>query len=237
MLLPSPLVRGRLIRRYKRFFADVALDDGTTITAHCPNTGTMHGLLGEGLEVWLSRSDNPKRKLAHTWELVHDDTWPPGALVGINPIRANAIVAEAIETGVVPGVSGYETVKREVPYGEGSRVDFFLSGGTGPDCYLEVKNVHLCRQTGLAEFPDAVTSRGARHLRELAAMVEAGHHATMVFLVQREDCDRFTVAADLDPAYAEALDMAEKAGVEVICLACRLSVTEIAADRSIEFIR
>jgi sugar fermentation stimulation protein A len=236
MLLPSPLVGGHLVRRYKRFFADVTLDDGTVVTAHCPNTGTMHGLNAPGLRVWLSRSDNPKRKLAHTWDLVEETTGEATHFVGINPLRANKIVAEALAAQHFDRLAGYETVRPEVRYGDHSRVDFLLSGGDRPDCYVEVKNVHLKRERGLAEFPDAVTSRGAKHLHELARMVEGGHRAVMLYLVQRDDCDRFAVAADLDPAYAKALDMAVGAGVEVVCVKCRLTLTEIAADHSIEFI-
>jgi sugar fermentation stimulation protein A len=231
MILPSPLTHGRLVRRYKRFFADVALDDGTVVTAHCPNTGTMEGVAEPGSEVWLSRSDNPKRKLAHTWELVR----PAGAtsLVGINPMAANRIVAEAFEKGVARP-PGYDAVRREVPYGEKSRVDFLLTGNGQPDCYAEVKNVHLMRTPGLAEFPDAVTARGTKHLGELAAVKRAGYRALMIFLVQREDCDRFAVAADIDPAYGAALDQALAAGVEVLCLACRVGLTDISVARTID---
>lgn len=232
MILPSPLAHGRLVRRYKRFFADVALDDGTAVTAHCPNTGTMAGVAEPGSEVWLSHSDNPKRKLAYTWELVR----PTGAaaLVGINPMAANRIVAEAFENGVARP-EGYDTVRREVPYGTGSRVDFLLTGAGRPDCYVEVKNVHLMRTPGLAEFPDAVTARGTKHLGELATVKQAGHRALMIFLIQREDCDRFAVAADIDPAYDTALDVALAAGVEVLCLACRVELTDISVARTIEF--
>ncbi len=232
MELPSPLLSGRLVRRYKRFFADVVLDeDGTTVTAHCPNTGTMLGLCDPGLEVWLSRSDNPKRKLPLTWELARDG----GHLVGIHPLRANAVAGEALEAGRVPGVSEYDSVKREVRYGQGSRVDFLLSQEGAPDCYVEVKNVHLCREPGLAEFPDAVTARGTKHLKELSSVVAARERAIMLYLVQRQDCERFSVARDIDPAYAKALRMALDAGVEVVCLACSLSLEKIQASHSIEF--
>ena len=232
MDLPSPLLGGHLVRRYKRFFADVVLNDGETVTAHCPNTGTMLGLCDSGMEVWLSRSDNPQRKLAFTWEFArHGDS-----LVGINPLRANTLAGEALEGGMVSSLEGYQTIRREVPYGDRSRVDFLLSGENRLDCYVEVKNVHLKRQPGLAEFPDAVTARGAKHLRELTTVVAAGGRAAMLYLVQREDCERFAVAEDIDPAYAEALKMAVDAGVEVICLGCRLSTAKIVANRSIEFL-
>jgi len=231
MILPSPLLSGRLVRRYKRFFADVILDDGREVTAHCPNTGTMHGVAEPDSEVWLSVSDNPKRKLPYTWELVRAD----GTLVGINPLNANRVVAAALEAGTVPGLDQYGTVRREVKYGEGSRIDFLLSEPDLPDCYVEVKNVHLVRQEGLAEFPDAVTSRGAKHLAELARMKAAGNRALMLFLVQRADCDRFEAATDIDPAYGAALQSAQDEGVEVLCLACQVGLTDITVARQIDF--
>lgn len=231
MILPSPLLSGRLMRRYKRFFADVVLDDGREVTAHCPNTGTMLGVAEPDSEVWLSVSDNPKRKLPYTWELVRAD----GTLVGINPLNANRVVAAALEAGTVPGLDQYGTVRREVKYGEGSRIDFLLSEPDLPDCYVEVKNVHLVRQEGLAEFPDAVTSRGAKHLAELARMKAAGNRALMLFLVQRADCDRFEAATDIDPAYGAALQSAQDEGVEVLCLACRVGLTDITVARQIDF--
>ena len=231
MILPSPLLSGRLVRRYKRFFSDVLLNDGRSVTAHCPNTGTMLGVAEPDSEVWLSVSDNPKRKLPYTWELVRAD----GALVGINPLNANRVISGALETGAVPGVDQYGSIRREVRYGEGSRVDFLLSEPGLPDCYVEVKNVHLARQNGLAEFPDAVTARGAKHLAELARVKAAGNRALMLFLVQREDCDRFQVAKDIDPAYGAALGAAVEAGVEVLCLACQVSLTDITVVRRIPF--
>ena len=231
MILPSPLLSGRLVRRYKRFFCDVLLKDGRSVTAHCPNTGTMLGVAEPDSEVWLSVSDNPKRKLPYTWELVRAD----GALVGINPLNANRVISGALETGAVPGVNQYGSIRREVRYGEGSRVDFLLSEPGLPDCYVEVKNVHLARQNGLAEFPDAVTARGAKHLAELARVKAAGNRALMLFLVQREDCDRFQVAKDIDPAYGAALGAAVEAGVEVLCLACQVSLTDITVVRRIPF--
>ncbi|MCX8230967.1 MAG: DNA/RNA nuclease SfsA, partial [Alphaproteobacteria bacterium] len=176
-------------------------------------------------------SDNPKRKLPYTWELVRAD----GALVGINPLNANRVISGALETGAVPGVDQYGSIRREVRYGEGSRVDFLLSEPGLPDCYVEVKNVHLARQNGLAEFPDAVTARGAKHLAELARVKAAGNRALMLFLVQREDCDRFQVAKDIDPAYGAALGAAVEAGVEVLCLACQVSLTDITVVRRIPF--
>lgn len=219
MLLPIPLKRGTLIRRYKRFLADIALDTGEEITAHCPNPGSMLGLNASGVRVWVSRSDNPKRKLAHTWEVVEIEG---GVLAGINTNRPNKLVAEALAAGTIPTLTGYD-VRPEVKYREGSRIDFLLTAPDRPDCYLEVKNVHMMREPGLAEFPDCVTKRGAKHMNDLAAMRAEGHRAVVLFAVQMTDCDRFAPAADIDPGYAAAFRRAVEAGVEALCHACDFS--------------
>jgi len=223
MLFPSPLSRGTLVSRYKRFFADVALDDGTEITAHCPNPGAMLGLNTPGLRAYVSRSDDPKRKLAHTLELVEAD----GGLVGINTMAPNRLVAEALAADHFPELTGYATHRREVRYGENSRVDFLLEAPDRPPCWLEIKNCHLRRTGTLAEFPDCVAARSLKHLRELTAMVEAGQRAVMLFVIQRTDCDAFSACAELDPAYAKGLTEAAARGVEVLAYACEISTEAV----------
>jgi sugar fermentation stimulation protein A len=227
MLLPQPMAKARLARRYKRFFADVILAGGEAATAHCPNPGSMLGLAEPGLEVWLSWSDAPKRKLPWTWELAEAD----GGLVGLNTMSPNRLVAEALAEGLIPELSGYATHRREVRYGEASRVDFLLEEAGRPHCYLEVKNCHLRRTGSLAEFPDCVAARSTRHLKELARQVAAGARAVQLFVIQRTDCDRFAACADLDPTYARALDAAAAAGVEVLCYACDISPTHVRIAR------
>jgi sugar fermentation stimulation protein A len=226
MRFPAPLIEGRLVRRYKRFLADVELDDGQVVVAHCPNPGSMLGLKEAGAQVWLSEAQNPARKLRYTWELLRVD----GRLVGINTNHPNGIVAEAVAAGAVPELAGYPGQRREVRYGKNSRIDLLLEDETRPICYVEVKNVHLKRE-GPAEFPDSVTARGAKHLVELGDMVAEGHRAVMFYLVQREDCESFRVAADIDPTYAAGLEEARGRGVEAICYCCKISPEAIVLDR------
>jgi sugar fermentation stimulation protein A len=221
-----PLVRGRLERRYKRFLADVTLADGTQVTAACPNTGAMLGLTEPGFTVWLSRSDSPTRKYPHTWELVEIAGL---GLVGVNTGNPNRIVAEAIETNLLEGLAGYGSLRREVNYGENSRIDLLLEGEGRPPCYVEVKNAHLFRRPGLVEFPDCVTARGTKHLRELARMVAGGARAAMVYLVQAAGPRRLRLADDLDPTYFEAFGDARKAGVEAFALCCNVTPGGITA--------
>lgn len=235
MKFTHSLVPGILIQRYKRFLADVTTAGGVTVTASCPNTGSMLGLTKPGSKVWLSESDSPTRKYRHTWEMIEADLGTGPHLVGINTGRPNALVTEAIETGTIAELAGYPMLRREVKYGLDSRIDVLLSGGRdNRDCYVEVKNVHLMRENGLAEFPDSKTERGAKHLRELANMVGEGHRAVMVFLVQRSDAESFKLARDIDPAYAAAFQAAAASGVEMLCYKCQLSPTEIAVEKRIE---
>jgi sugar fermentation stimulation protein A len=236
MRFPSPLVRGRLVQRYKRFLADVRLDSGEAITAACPNTGAMLGLNIPGATVWLSRSEAANRKYPHTWEMVEADLGDGPTLVGINPLHPNRLVGEAIAAGGIKKLGGYESLRREVKYGEASRIDLLLEDSRKGRCYVEVKNVHLMRSAGRAEFPDSVTTRGAKHLRELAAMVAQGHRAVMVYLIQRADAESFSISGDLDPGYAEAFRAAHDAGVEALAYSCRLSPEEIAVDRAVRLV-
>lgn len=230
MLFPSPLLRGRLVQRYKRFLADVVLDTGETVTATCPNTGSMKGLTEPGSIVWLSTSDSKTRKYKHTWEMIENDLGAGPVLVGINTGHPNKILTEAIEAGMIAPLAGYASLKREQKYGKNSRIDILLQDEAKGTAYVEIKNVHLMRKAGLAEFPDSVTERGAKHLGELAEMVAAGHRAVMVFLVQRGDATRVSLARDIDKVYGAAFDAAIAAGVEAIAVRCRLSQTEIAVD-------
>jgi sugar fermentation stimulation protein A len=219
MEFATPLVRGRLLRRYKRFLADVMLEDGRETTAHCPNPGAMLGLDAPGSAIWLEPAP-PGRKLPYSWKLVELDA---GHLAGIDTGVPNRVVAEALAAGRVPALTGYDAFRPEVRYGTASRVDFLATGPGLPPAYVEVKNVHLRRDGDWAEFPDCVTSRGARHLRELAAMVAAGHRALMLYVVQRTDCARMRLAADLDPAYARAFAEAQAGGVEAVAHAARIT--------------
>jgi sugar fermentation stimulation protein A len=232
MRLP-PLQRGTLILRYKRFLADVRLDDGRLVTAACPNTGSMLGLCTPGSLVWLSQSDNPTRRYPLTWELVQADLGRGPLLVGINTGHPNKLVAEAVTAGRIRALAGYPTLRREVKYGRNSRIDLLLECATKGLCYVEIKNVHLSRRHGLAEFPDSITARGVKHLAEMSEMVRQGHRAVMVFLIQRSEAGRLALARDIDPAYGAAFDAARSAGVEAIALRCRVSTEEIAVDRPV----
>jgi len=209
---PLPrLIKGVLIKRYKRFLADVMLNDGTMVTAHCPNSGSMRGCCEPGRPVYLSQSDNPKRKLKYTWELME----MPQTLIGINTLIPNKLVITSIAHGVVPELSGYSQFKAEIKTSDHTRLDILLTRDNGEKCYVEVKNCTLVEE-GVARFPDAVTTRGQKHLDELERLVRKGHRAVIFFLIQRMDARGFKPAADIDPVYAHALARVVKNGVEVI---------------------
>ncbi|MEQ8434835.1 MAG: DNA/RNA nuclease SfsA [Oceanicaulis sp.] len=230
MQFTSPLLPGRLIKRYKRFLADIELDGGEMITAHCPNPGSMMGLKAPGSRCWVSVSDNPRRKLQHTLEVLRAD----GTLVAMNTMSPNKIAKAAIESGEISALSGYDAIQREVKYGANSRIDLLLTSKARPDCYVEVKNCHLMRTPGLAEFPDSVTTRGAKHLFELGERVRAGDRAVQLFIVQRGDCTRLSPADDLDPAYAKALRAAAKAGVEILAYGCAVTLEGVTLTKPME---
>lgn len=221
MRLP-PLIPGRLIRRYKRFLADVELDDGSLITVHCPNSGSMKGCLGDGWPVLLSTSDNPKRKYPHTWEMVHNGAcW-----IGINTARTNHIVEEGVRSGAITELADFDELLREVPLGDASRIDLVIDNSSGRT-WVEVKSVTMIDDEGRFAFPDAVTSRGTKHLKELTAAVDRGDHAAMLYLMQRSDGSGFTVAADIDPGYARELRRATAAGVAVLAYRADVGPTTI----------
>jgi sugar fermentation stimulation protein A len=232
MRFSSELVPATLLRRYKRFLADVELADGNVTTVHVANPGGMIGLQSPGSRVWLSRSSNAKRKLPYSWELVEVDFGGGPELVGVNTAHPNTLVAEVLAAGIVPELAGYTGIRREVGYGDGafggaSRIDFLLEGDDRPPCYLEIKNVHLMRRPGVAEFPDSVTARGARHLDELAAMAATGARAVMLYVVQIGSAETFGLARDIDPAYGRAFDRARAAGVEALAWRCLLTLQGI----------
>src|SRR5947209_1056709 len=227
MRFPVPLFPATLVTRYKRFLADVVLASGETVTVHCANPGSMIGLNAPGARVWLSKSNNPSRKLAHSWELIEIDLGGGAELVGINTAHPNALAAEAIAAGLIPKLAGYASIRREVKYGRNSRVDFLLEDPSRPPCYVEIKNVHLMRRPGLAEFPDAVTKRGTKHLGELAETVAAGARAVMLFLIQIGSAQRFKLARDIDPTYGAAFDAARAMGVEAFAYRCGITAEGI----------
>lgn len=220
MRFQTPLIPATLLRRYKRFLADIRLADGREVTAHCPNPGSMMGMSDAGLKVWVEPNDDPKKKLKYGLRLIEQN----GAMIVIDTGIANKVVKEALCAGLVSSLIG--NVRPEVPYGDSSRVDFLIEND-GPKTWVEVKSVTLSRQTGLAEFPDSKTARGAKHLGELAKRALAGDRAVMLYLVGRDDCTRFALAADIDPAYAAAEHAAVQAGVEVMVRQVQASPDEV----------
>jgi len=227
MRFETPLVPARLIRRYKRFLADCRLEDGREVTAHCANPGSMMRLAEPGQKIWLEPNDDPKKKLKFGWRLVDHEN---GHFTGVDTSVPNKALRAALQAGEIPELAAYQTVRAEVKYGEGSRIDFLLTQPGLPDAYVEVKSVTLSRQSGLAEFPDSVTARGTKHLGDLAAMATQGHRAIMLYLVQRTDCDRFALASDIDRAYSAAFGAAEAQGVERLVYGTRISPEGVGVD-------
>ncbi len=227
MRFETPLVPARLIRRYKRFLADCRLEDGREVTAHCANPGSMMGLAEPEQKIWLEPNDDPKKKLKYGWRLVDHEN---GHFTGVDTSVPNKALRAALLAREIPELAAYETIRPEVKYGENSRIDFLLTQPGLPDAYVEVKSVTLSRQPGLAEFPDSVTARGTKHLGELSAMAAQGHRAIMLYLVQRTDCDRFALAADIDPAYADAFKAAQAQGVERLAIGTRISSESVWVD-------
>ena len=231
MKLP-PLHGGVLLRRYKRFLADVRLDDGREVTAHCPNPGAMSSCAAPGWRVALSHHPDPKRKLKWSWELSYNEDGVP---ILVNTARPNQVVGEALAAGQLPELAGYASLRPEVRYGEGSRVDFLLSDPARPDCYVEVKSVTLKLAPGLAAFPDAVTTRGEKHLRELMKVVAEGQRGVLLFLVGRGDVTRVRAAEEIDPRYAATLLEAQAAGVEVLAYRAAISEDSLGVSERIVF--
>ena len=231
MRFATRLVQGVLIRRYKRFLADVRLDDGREVTAHCPNSGSMKTVAIPGNRALVSPANNPKRKLKWTWEVAYVGDGSVPALV--NTVLPNRVVREGIELGTIPELAGYDTIRPEVPYGERSRIDLLLTGADLPETYVEVKNVTLLQdhEPGVARFPDAVTTRGTRHLRELMAVVAAGGRGVLVFHTARGDAQEVRPADTIDPTYGETLREAHSAGVEVLAYRVRVTPEEAVIER------
>lgn len=217
------LIPATLLKRYKRFLADVKLDSGEEITAHCPNPGAMVGITQPDSRIWLSHVDDPKRKLKYTWQMIEAE----GEMIGMNTMNPNRLVKEALENQHFPEFAQYTDIRPEKKYGTNSRIDFYLSARGEVPCYLEVKNVHLVRTQGLAEFPDCVTARGAKHLLELAEVAREGNRAVVMYVVQRKKCETFTTAADYDPQYAKNTAIAREAGVEFMAYNCDVSPASI----------
>lgn len=231
MEFQHPLIEGQLLKRYKRFLADIELHDGRLITAHCPNSGAMLDITTPGSRVWVSQSSNQFRKLAYTWHLIEVD----GTIIGVNTSWPNVLVEEAIRCQKILPLTGYETLKREVKYGSNSRIDILLETSERPLCYVEVKNVHLKRNKR-ALFPDCVTERGTKHLKELTNLVQQGIRAVMIYVIQRNDCSEFSFATDLDPLYATTATLALDQGVEAYAYSCQMSITGIEISREIPLI-
>jgi len=223
------LLQGLLIRRYKRFFVDIKYKN-KTITAHCPNSGSMKGLLDVNNKVWFSKSDDPKRKLKYTIQMIEINK----KLVGINTHLSNKIVLESLKEKKIKNLTKFNNIKTEVKYSDKTRFDFFISNNK-KKCFLEVKNVTLSRENSIAEFPDAITSRGTKHLNELVDAKKKGYESYILYLIQREDCKFFKIAKDLDEEYKNTFDAAIKNGVKILCYDCKLNHEEIKINKQIYY--
>lgn len=226
-----PLIQGRLIKRYKRFLADVVLEDGRTVTVHCPNSGSMKGCAVKGAPVWISTSDNPKRKYPHTWELIKT----PETFIGINTLVPNRLLKQACESGLIKKLAGYDHVRSEVKAGSHTRLDLMLEAPGRERCYVEIKNCTLVEK-GVAMFPDAVTTRGQKHLQTLQRLVSEGHRGVIFFLIQRMDARVFQPADAIDRAYGEKLRQAAAGGVEVVAMDTIIDTEKIRINREVPVI-
>lgn len=237
MQFDSQLLSGTLVKRYKRFFADIQLDSGQVITAHCPNTGSMQGVLTPGNKVWVSHVDDPKRKLKYTWQYVEVD----GVAIGVNTQNPNRLVQEALHEKRIQELTSYNDIRSEVKYGEeNSRIDFLLENDSGEKCFVEVKNVHYAQvengnQTAI--FPDSVTTRGVKHLNELMRVVDQGHRAVVIYCLQRSDCKVLRFGAEFDPDYAATAQQALDHGVEMFVYTCILAPSHITLNQPIKLMR
>jgi sugar fermentation stimulation protein A len=229
MNFKQTLIPGELIKRYKRFFIDIKIGNNV-VTAHCPNTGSMMGLLNKGNNVWLSRSDNPNRKLKYTLEIIQDQK----SKVGVNTHLTNKIVLEALKKNFIKNLNNLENIKQEVKFGENTRFDFLVVKDT-KKIFMEVKNVTLSRHKNIAEFPDAITSRGLKHIKELLKASKKGFEIYLLFIIQRDDCNKFKLAKDIDPEYCELLLKAVKKKLKILCYDCKFSSKGIKLNRKIPF--
>ncbi|MBN9564845.1 MAG: DNA/RNA nuclease SfsA [Alphaproteobacteria bacterium] len=228
----SPLIPGTLIKRYKRFLADVTLSLSEIVTVHCPNPGAMTGLTAPGNKVWLSLSANPHRKLKYTLEMIEAE----GTIVGVNTLHPNKIVHEALSSKMIPELAHYETFACEVAYDQNSRIDWLATHHSYPPCYVEVKNVHLKIGTG-AQFPDAVTTRGTKHLQALSRLAEQKQaRAILIYIIQRNDIDHFSLASHIDPTYAKMAALSHSLGVEMYAYCCNVTQSEISLSHRIPII-
>ena len=230
MNFENKLISGVLIKRYKRFFVDIKMN-GETVVAHCPNTGSMLGLLKEGNKVWLTKSNNPNRKLKYTLQIIQNN----GIKIGVNTHLTNKIFLEALENNHIKGLHKDLKIKPEVKFGDSTRFDFLVTK-KNYKAFIEVKNVTLSRTQGIAEFPDAVTSRGAKHINELIKASKKGYEIYIAYIIQREDCKKFIVAADIDPEYSQLLSKAVKKKLKIICYDCKFSLKGIKLNNKIKYI-